>query len=86
MPSGRDDTFRDTLNTAAVWQVIRDYMAADRANVNLHLLKRLYKVGCGAGFVRGELITLQDEKIFSSVRAQSFRKYPVLPSGRRTQS
>ena len=50
MRNGRDNIFRDTLYTAAIWQVIREQVAADRTNVGLHLLKRLYKIGCGAGF------------------------------------
>ena len=44
MPNGRDDIIRDTLYTAAIWQVIRERVAADRAIVELHLLKRLYKI------------------------------------------
>ena len=62
MPNGRDNIFRDTLYTAAIWQVIRVRVAADRANVELHLLKRLYKIGCGAGFGRRELFSLEDEQ------------------------
>ena len=62
MPNGRDDIFRDKLYTAAIWQVIRERVAADRANVELHLLKRLYKIGCGAGFGRRELFSLEDEQ------------------------
>ena len=62
MLNGRDDIFRDTLYTAAIWQVIRERVAADRANVELHLLKRLYKIGCGAGFGRREIFSLEDEQ------------------------
>ena len=62
MPNGRDDIFRDTLYTAAIWQVIREQVVADRANVGLHLLKRLYKFGCGAGFGRRKLLSLEDEQ------------------------
>ena len=62
MPNGRDDTFRDTLYTAAVWQVIRVEVAADRANAWLHFLERLYKIGCGADFARRELFSLEDEQ------------------------
>ena len=62
MPNGRDDIFRDTLYTAAIWQVIRERVEADRANVELHMLKRLYKIGCGAGFGRRGLFSLEDEQ------------------------
>ena len=62
MSNGRDDIFRDTLYTAAIWQMIRERVAADRANVKLHLLKRLFKIGCGAGFGRRELFSLEDEQ------------------------
>ena len=51
-----------SLYIAAIWQVIRERVAADRANVELHLLKRLYKIGCGAGFGRRELFSLEDEQ------------------------
>ena len=61
IPNGSDNIFLDTLYTAAIWQVIRDQVTADRTNVGLHLLKRLYKIGCGAGFVRRELF-LKDEQ------------------------
>ena len=40
--NGCDDIFCDTLYTGAVWQVIRDQVAADRAIVGLNLLKQLY--------------------------------------------
>ena len=61
MLNGRDDIFHDTLYTAAIWQVSRAQVAADRANVGLDLLKRLYKIGCGAGFGNRELFSLEDE-------------------------
>ena len=62
MPNGRDDIFRDTLYTAAIWQVIRERVAADHANLELHMLKRPYKIGCEAGFGRRELFSLEDEQ------------------------
>ena len=81
MPNGRDDIFRYTLYTAAIWQVIRERVAADRANVELHLLKRLYKIGCGAGVGRRELFSLEDEQNLLERTCPQSRKEPALPSG-----
>ena len=62
MPNGRDDICRDTLYTAAIWQVIWERVAADRANVEQHFSKRLYNIGCGAGFARRKFFSLEDEQ------------------------
>ena len=86
MLNGRDDIFRDTLYTAAIWQVSRAQVAADRANVGLDLLKRLYKIGCGAGFGNRELFSLEDEHNLLERPCPQLQEGAVLPGGRRTPS
>ena len=86
MPNDRDDIFRDTLYTAAIWQVIRERVAADRANVELHLFKRLYKIGCGAGFGRRKLFSLENEQNLLERPCPQPQEGAVLVSGRRIPS
>ena len=70
MVDGRDDILRDTYYTAAVWQVIRDRVAEDRGCLELYMLKRLSKFGCGAGLVLHDLLLLE-EKVDLQVRPRS---------------
>ena len=54
--------FCDTYYSAELWLVFWKQMAADRVNVGRDLMKQLYKIGCGAGFVLQELLSLEDER------------------------
>ena len=67
---GLDDVLRDVYYTAAVWQVIRDRVPEDRACVEVYMMKRLCKFGCGAGLVHRDLLFLE-EKVDLLVRPRS---------------
>ena len=58
---GRDDVLRDVYYTAAMWQVIRYRVAEDRACVEVCMMKRLCKFGCGTGFVFCDLLLLEEK-------------------------
>ena len=58
---GRDDILRDVYYTAALWQVIRDWVAENRACLEVHMMKRLCKFGCGAGLVLRDLLLLEEK-------------------------
>lgn len=60
--AGRDDIFKDTYYTAAVWQVIRNRVAEHRACLEVHMMKRLSKLGCGAGLVLRDLLLLEEKE------------------------
>ena len=51
IPNNRDDIFRAAYYIGEVWQVIRYRVTGDRADVGLHMVKRLYQFSCGAGVV-----------------------------------
>ena len=85
MLNGRYDIFYK-LYTAAIWQAIRKQLAAALANVGLHLLKQLYKIGCSVGFVRRVLFPWKTSRLFWCVGAHNRRNEQVRPNGRITPS
>ena len=77
------NTFSDTYYIEAVWQMIRDRVANDRTDVGVHMIKRFYKFGCGAGLVHRNLFFLKQSKISCCVRARVSKCKPAPPNSRK---